>query len=296
MRTNIRPLFILKINSVGVVQWEKLYTYGNDYNQDIPSISINQNGDLVIFSRAYDIESWTSGASNYFFYSVLLWVTPEGTLSNEILLSDNSSEGFVKCDVETGNMVVVRNIYVDGSTSYCNVELYDIDGVLIFSKSLDHQSVKSYAESTVSFRSDGVFYLVLQLDQSQYPTFYDNLIDGEIVEPALPNIIIHVFDTIGGSNYYKISEGDNNVLTPIHTITIGNDLYTLLNVDWEYENIASSYGDVVAGSRTLYWYDFSLLKFDHTRTTVYTYIVDDVVKDYVNSLIETKLRDYGLIS
>ena len=212
-------MFILKINSVGVVQWEKLYTYGNAYNQDLPSISINQNGDLVIFSRAYDIESWTSGLSNYFFYSVLLWVTPEGTLSNEILLSDNSSEGFVKCDVETGNMVVVRNIYVDGSTSYCNVELYDIDGVLIFSKSLDHQSVKSYAESTVSFRSDGVFYLVLQLDQSQYPTLYDNLIDGEIVEPALPNIIIHVFDTIVGSNYYKISGGDNNALTPIHTIT-----------------------------------------------------------------------------
>ena len=106
-----------------------------------------------------------------------------------------------------------------------------------------------------------MFYLVLQLDQSQYPTLYNNLIDGEIVDPALPNIIIHVFDTIGGSNYYKISGGDNNALTPIHTITIGNDLYTLLKVDWEYENIASSYGDVVAGSRTLYWSDFSLLKF-----------------------------------
>ena len=46
IRTNIRPLFILKINSVGVVQWEKLYTYGNAYNQDLPSISINQNGDF----------------------------------------------------------------------------------------------------------------------------------------------------------------------------------------------------------------------------------------------------------
>jgi len=83
-RTNIQPLFILKLNSTGEVQWEKLYTYGNGYNQGLPSISINQNGDLVIFSRAYNIESWTSGASNYFFYSVLLWVTTEGTLSNEI--------------------------------------------------------------------------------------------------------------------------------------------------------------------------------------------------------------------
>jgi len=228
-----------------------------------PSLSIDSNNNLLLYVCVTYIEDYRSeGSTNIisdYFYSLIVSINPTTVSINfEKQLESNSCIGHIEADLVNGNFAVERSVYSDpGSHS---VHLFDSSGNQIFESSGILGIISK--QSTISFKQDGSTSYVSYIFNDSGDALYDEyLIDG-VIATASSSVIIHKFDISGNKSIYNISSADNIILDPKETITIGDDLYILNQIDWyDTDSLSTSYGTTVAGSRVTDWVDITLTKF-----------------------------------
>jgi len=200
-RTDYGPIMIL-FTSSGILEWKNKYLYSSTTHVNYPSLTIDLNNNLLLYTCLTYIEDYRSeGSTNIisdYFYSLIVSINPNTVSINyEKLLESNSCIGQVKADLVNGNFAILRSVSSDPRSH--SVHLFDSNGDQIFESS-GILGLTSSIQSIISFKQDGSIYYVSYIFNDSGDALYDEyLIDG-VIATASSSVIIHKFDISGNKS------------------------------------------------------------------------------------------------